>query len=275
MSLPGASLAPAALTLALLASLASPHTSAAQQAPIRLENGRLRVGFDPRDGRLVEFADRRSGQSFVTARLDTLGVWDLHVAGRDSGAARRVRPADARRFRWSRLGGGAAPALRLTWDDFRVDGVPEAKDLRVTATVRLRADAALSEWRIRLDGAAGVGVDSVRFPRLGGVPSLGGDGAAEELAVPQWMGQRTREPRRLLAGPEGRGRRLEWFYPGQLSLQAIALYRSGGPGLYLAADDSLAYRKSFALWGAPDGTAGYEMVHLPADPGRAATYEPR
>ena len=55
-----------------------------------------------------------------------------------------------------------------------------------------------------------------------------------------------------LAGPDGNGRRLEWAYPGTLSLQMIALYRRGGGGLYAAADDTLAYRKTFVLWGERD-----------------------
>src|SRR5207247_1334557 len=46
-----------------------------------------------------------------------------------------------------------------------------------------------------------------------------------------------------------------------LSLQVIALYRRGGGGLYAAADDTLAYRKTFAVWGEPDGARGYELVH--------------
>src|SRR2546427_9238930 len=46
-----------------------------------------------------------------------------------------------------------------------------------------------------------------------------------ELAVPRWMGALARQPAALLAGPDGKGRRLEWTYPGTLSLQAIALYQ--------------------------------------------------
>ena len=253
------------LAAALVCSAPAAHAQSAA-APIRLENAQMRVVFDAKDGHVVELVDRKSGKAFLTSPADTLGVWDVHVAD-EGGSARRLRPADARRFRFSRSSVGAAPAVRLVWDGFA-----DAPKLAVTATVRLRAAEPMSEWRIRLDGIGGIGVDSVRFPRIGGVASLG---AREELAVPQWMGERTREPRRLLAGADGKGRRLEWFYPGRMSFQALALYDAGGPGLYLAADDSLAYRKSFAVWGASDGSAGYEMVHLPENPGRAASYAPR
>jgi hypothetical protein len=86
----------------------------------------------------------------------------------------------------------------LTWDRFG----PASPALRVTATVRARADTT-SAWTITLDGIDGVAVEQLRFPRVTGITALG---VAEELAVPLWMGQRTREPRRLLAGADGRGR---------------------------------------------------------------------
>src|SRR5207247_648318 len=91
-----------------------------------------------------------------------------------------------------------------------------------------------------------------RFPRLAGIPRLGDD---EELAVPRWMGALARNSAALKIC------RLEWAYPGTLSLQMLALYRRGGGGLYAAADDTLAYRKTFALWGEPDGSRGYELIH--------------
>src|SRR5256885_12276636 len=66
--------------------------------------------------------------------------------------------------------------------------------------------------------------DQVRFPRLARIPPLG---RGEELAVPRWMGALARDPATLLAGPDGKGRRFEWAYPGTLSLQVMALYRRG------------------------------------------------
>ncbi len=66
----------------------------------------------------------------------------------------------------------------------------------------------------------------------------------------------------MLAGNDGKGRRMEFVYPGALSMQAIALSSATRGGLYFAADDSAAYRKSFALWGSADGSTGYDMVHL-------------
>ena len=43
-------------------------------------------------------------------------------------------------------------------------------------------------------------MEQVRFPRITGIPPLG---PGEELAVPQWMGQRTKDPRAQFAGRDG------------------------------------------------------------------------
>src|SRR5438046_10201126 len=85
------------------------------------------------------------------------------------------------------------------------------------------------------------------------------------------MGALARGPAGLLPGPDGKGRRLEWAYPGTLSLQVMALYRRGGAGLYAAADDTLAYRKTFAVWGDSDGARGYELIHPLENPASPRT----
>jgi len=227
-----------------------------------LENTRLRLGFDPSNGSLLELTDRASGQSFVDVRRAT-GLWRLDRLGAsDSGLV----PSSARSFSWHDLAGdGPGRGLALVWSDF---GLNEAPGLRVTATVRLQGDSALSEWRVVVDSPGALAIEQVRFPRIAGIPRLGG---GEELAVPRWMGALARDPATLLAGPDGKGRRLEWAYPGTLSLQVLALYRRGDAGLYVAADDTLAYRKTFALWGDSDGSRGYELVHPLENPARPRT----
>ncbi len=217
-----------------------------------LQNDRLRLGFDPSNGSLLALTDRASGQSFVDGRR-AAGIWRLdRLAPRDSGLV----PSSAGSFSWRELA-GERPGLTLVWGDF---GLSEAPRLRVTATVRLLGDSALSEWRIVVDSPGAIAIEQVRFPRLAAIPRLG---EGEELAVPRWMGALARDPATLLAGPDGKGRRLEWAYPGTLSLQVLGLYRRGrgGAGLYAAADDTLAYRKTFAIWGDSDGSRGYELIH--------------
>ena len=77
------------------------------------------------------------------------------------------------------------------------------------------------------------------------------------------MGQLADDPRALLAGKSGQGIRLEWAYPGLLSLQCLAFYARPGTGLYVAANDTAAFRKTFAMFGDKAGNVGCETVHLP------------
>src|SRR3989449_2221357 len=233
--------------------------SATVQAPPRdtlwLENASIRLGFDPSNGSLQDVTDRATAQSFLEARAarTAAGIWQLD---RLAPGASALVPSSARTFSWHRLA-GERPGLALVWSDF---GLTEAPALRVTAAVRLYRDSSLSEWRIVVGSLGPLAVEQVRFPRLTGMRQLG---AREELAVPRWMGALARDPAMLLAGPDGKGRRIEWSYPGTLSLQVIALYRRGGGGLYAAADDTLAYRKTFAVWGDSNGSRGYELGYPP------------
>jgi hypothetical protein len=110
-----------------------------------------------------------------------------------------------------------------------------------------------------VDGLGEMSLCQLRFPRMLDIPKQ----ANESLAVPVWMGQRTDNPRQILAGADGQGKRLEWSYPGQLSLQCLAFYAPGGSGLYLACDDTVAFRKAFACFGDNEGKVGCEVVHLP------------
>jgi hypothetical protein len=245
------------LALAALVGASRPAVARAQLASrATLAGPGIRLAVSTADGHVAELGDGR-GRVLAGVPHDSVGLWSLDRA---PGTA-PIHAAQAARFAWRRVD---ARTLELTWDRFA-----EAPALRVVATAARRADTTIA-WRIRLAGIQGEGIEGVRFPRIGGVAL--GDGA--ELAVPLWMGQRARDPRRLLAGADGTGRRLEWAYPGNMSLQAIALSSAERGGLYLASDDTAAYRKSFALWGMPNGSAGYEMVHLPSDPGKAATYAP-
>jgi hypothetical protein len=222
-----------------------------------LENHALRLGFDATNGALLAFTDRASGDEFAGAA----GARDIWRLDRLTPGDSAVSPSSARSFYWQRLeGGGARPGVALVWSDF---GLTQAPALRVSVEVRLLGDSAMTEWRITVDSTGGgpLGIAQARFPRLAIPPRSG-----EELAVPRWMGALARDPATLLAGPDGKGRRLEWTYPGTLSLQMLTLYRRDGAGLYAATDDTLAYRKTFAIWGDVDGSRGYEIVHPWANP---------
>lgn len=174
-----------------------------------------------------------------------------------------IEATAAARFSWSRAK-GATPALELRWEGF-----PNFPSLVVQATVAVDADSTTT-WHIALDGMNGVGIERVLFPRLGGIGLTEG----AQLAVPLWMGQLARNPRTVLSGPDGKGRRFEWASPGQLSMQMIALTRGTAAGFYWATDDSLSYRHSFIMSGDGEGYGRAEVAHVVADPARATSYAP-
>ncbi|MHB1192950.1 MAG: DUF6259 domain-containing protein [Longimicrobiales bacterium] len=223
---------------------------------IRMSNQQIRLGFEDQRGSLVELIDLATGQAFVApgATLGDLWLLDLPAGG----ARAAVSPTDAGRFGMRRPDG--SDILLLEWFDFGLEAAP---DLHVSVTVRPQGAEPMTEWHISLSGLGTLGVEQVRFPRIVGIPPLG---PGEEMAVPQWMGQRTRDPRAQFAGRDGRGGRREWAYPGQMAIQMLALYRPDQAGLYLAADDTLAYRKSFAFWGDGTGSISYEVVQALSDP---------
>jgi hypothetical protein len=226
---------------------------AAGAYPVRLSNGLLEVGLDPEDGSLVELRDLQTKHNHASPVPKQGGLWQLEL--KQSGTSRTVSATNAKSFHCERL--PDAPAgLLLVWEDF---GLPTAPELRARATVRLEDGAPMSEWELTVGGISPSALGKVHFPRLAGIAQQ----PSEALAVPVWLGQQTTEPRKLLSGPDGRGQRLEWTYPGLLSVQCVAFYQPGGPGLYFACDDTAAFVKTFAFFGDARGDVGCEAVHLP------------
>lgn len=239
-----------AATLVVLTLLARSDT-------LWLQNNALRLGFDSQNGALVSIVERTTNTELLTSHQRN-GVFRIDPFTTGDSA---ITAGDARDFRYQRLNNG----LRLTWRSF-----PQQRNLRVTATVTLRG--AMSDWQIVVDSIGALKIEQVRFPRIEGLRTLGDD----ELAVPRWMGALARNPNRLLVSNDGKGRRMEFAYPGTMSLQMIAWYKRGGAGLYASSDDTLAYRKTFALWGDSDGTHNYELVHPLENPGsERARWSPR
>jgi hypothetical protein len=244
--------------------LPTPLPAQTSAATVRIENATMRVGFDSGDGELRELVDLQSGRNLLRsvtpeARRGGAGdgeVWRLELVGGDT-----IGAGDAREFEVERGAGGRE--LGLTWKSFDLEG---ARGLAVTVTVKVDADSALSEWRIALHGAGGVRVERVHFPRVAAIAPMG---EAERLAVPRWMGALAKDPRALLTDSAGKPRRLEWVYPGALSLQALALYEENGPGFYAASHDTMAYHKSFAVWGNADSSTGFELAQLLENPAKA------
>ena len=236
--------------LAILAAAAPSRAALPEALPV-LENAGLRVAFDPDSGRLAEFTDRMNGHAFVEAAA--MGdLWTLHML--PPCPVTQIAPGSAQSFTYAFLDDHHG-ALKLAWRDF---GVAEAPDLQVVATVSLDPDVSTAHWRIAVENTANLPLASLRFPRIPGIAPQ----ENERLAAPIWMGQLAEEPRRFLSRPEKPGR-MEWEYPGVLSLQCIALYREDGPGLFISSDDPAAFAKRFCVFGGAENRAGLEVVHLP------------
>lgn len=247
-----------AVLLSTMLAIGIPRAGKAQSRhnPV-LSSEAIRLELSATDGHVLSLRDG-FGRSLGGAVTDSVGLWSLDL--KPGWGVPAIRASQAGHFTWRMSG---AHTLELVWNHFAGTAAPR---LSVRATVVLRPDTTVA-FHVVLAGIRGIPVDKVNFPRITGIAT---SGSGQELAVPAWMGQIGRDPRALLAS----GKRLEFFYPGALSLQMLSLSSDKAGGLYFAADDSLSFRKSFLLWGEPDGSAGYEMVHMPSDPGQSNTYSP-
>jgi hypothetical protein len=245
-----------ALTVVCLAALPGVIHAQARDT-IHVRNAALAFSFDARDGALLDIHDIASGHRFLRTASP---LWQLEPRAE---GARAVVPDDARHFAWRTLS-HSPQAVQLVWSGFERADAPT---LRVTVTVTMDAREATADWRITLDSLGTLAIEQVRFPRVDGITPM----PDEELVIPRWMGTLARNTSTVLTRA-GAPARLEYAYPGTLSLQLLALYSRGGPGLYAAADDTLSYRKSFAVWARSDGARGYEMVHALEDPDRPRTH---
>jgi Domain of unknown function (DUF6259) len=251
-----------AVAVAAWESLAAPSGAhATEPAVLYLSGAGLRVGIARQTGALAELRDLRARRNLTGGTPAAL--WELEFLSGTNLVL--VMPGQAKSFHGERLGHGRAQRLQLAWESF---GLRAAPGLRVRVDVTLDGELPVSRWRIGVEGLGEVMLDKVRFPRLLNLPSQ----ENERLAVPLWLGQETAKARELVShagAPTGAsrvpagGKRLEWAYPGLLSLQCLAFYKQGGPGLYVACDDAAAYRKTFAFFGDGQGNASCELVHLP------------
>ena len=233
--------------------LAADEQGARRAEVVSVDNGLLRVAVDRRDGKLLELVDLEAKHNHVGDAEEIGGLWELEVVA--DGQRNALTPAMAKAFRCEILPPGQT-GLRLIWDGV---ALPGASECSVEATVRLDEDEPISRWAIAVTKTPGLGLGTIRFPRVSGLARQ----SDERLAVPAWMGQRVADPRSLLRGSAGRGRRLSWDYPGRLSMQCLAYYQDGGCGFYTACDDTTAMRKTFSIWGTAGDDVHYEMAHYP------------
>ncbi len=245
---------------------------------VRIGTPWLELEADRDTGAILALIDQASKQNFASA--GTNGLWELELGGTP---ARVLSPADAQSCEVTRLN-AADPGLRLAWSQF---GLADAPGLRVEVTVLLETQRALSRWQLAVKSPGPRAIGKIRFPRLLDLPQM----ERERLAVPFWAGLLSSDPRGIFASSVPAGGRRDYDYPGLGSMQFLAFYSEGGPGLYLAADDTASYRKLFAVFsrpsvvstngapiaGAENGTKtcplpdlNVEIVHLPERPSAPA-----
>ena len=236
--------------LGLAAAVAQPSPLSAGGAQISLFNAGLRVGIDSQAGGLAELKDLEANR--FLAGGGSAPLWELEIQAGSS--LQTVAPREARSFHCERVGSDHSRRLRLVWSHFQLLAAP---GLRVEVNVSLEDHQPMSRWKLSLHGIDGLRLYKLHFPRL---PNLRRQ-EHELLAVPVWLGQQTANARQQVDATVGR--RLEWAYPGFLSLQCLAFYQPGGAGLYVACDDATAFRKAFAFFGEAQGEVSCELVHMP------------
>ena len=246
-------LATLCLLLGTLPALLAASPPDGQSAPLSLGNCHLEILLHGDCGSLLQIRDAATGHDHLAVSAETAGgLWSLRARGEQGDV--HVAPAGAKSFRWQKSSDGKS--LRLIWSDFQLPAAPE---LAVEVDLRLDEQVPDSTWELAIRRPGGLSVDEIHFPIVSGIAPQQG----EMLAIPHWMGETRAEPRKLLAGADGKGRRLQWPYPGHLSLQCLAWYRDRGPGIYAACRDATAQRKSFAVWRDRQSQVGLEVVHYP------------
>ena len=216
---------------------------------LQISTAYLQLRFDPVHGQITSLEDRHTGMNLLDPAVSP-GLWRLEFGEN----AQSISPQDAKKFDSIRMP-GREPQMRFIWWDFG----STAPELQVEVLVRLDRNSALSRWQLKTTGLAGKALRRVRFPHIPGIARQ----KAEMLAIPAWMGQETSDPRKMIFADPNRPRRLEWAYPGGLSLQCLAWYAHEGTGLYLACEDTAAFRKTLAVFGDSQQNTGCEWVHLP------------
>lgn len=224
---------------------------------IIIDNGKIALGFDKNNGSLSVFRDIQNSHDWFDAASVTGSPWEIEFT--KDGVSELIDFSSATKFSSSK----PDPAtIVLKWKKFNK---PEISKLEVEAKISLDKDKALSYWNISVRNYDGKLLKQVLFPRIAGLK----EGGNEYLAVPQWMGQIMKDPRKNLAAIKSRIRKYEWIYPG-LSFQCLALYDPEKCGFYAASNDSLSYIKNFSFSLDTLNTLVYRMHNLPSlDPSSA------
>lgn len=223
------------------------------QEAITLNNGEIEMNFSNKNGSLMSFKDLASSQELLDSAVTQGSLWEIEINSNED--VKMIDATGATDFKYSLVDNGS---LLLEWNNF---SSVETKKLKVSVTVNLDKEDPMSNWGISLDGTSGMEIRQINFPRIQGIKDIGD----EYLAAPLWLGQLVDGPREdlIVRKEKGNSARYVYGYPGPLSLQLMTFYDPNNYGLYLSANDSLAYSKSFSLSIEENNALVYEMFHYP------------
>ena len=191
-------------------------------APATLENGRIRVTFNPSaHGAFTSFTDLQTGTGFIVTNARAL--YALSFAG----GTRTLTTADAENT-----------TLRCENGEVTITS-PRHGGLDVAVTCRFRLDAKTSmlHGRIAVSNGLDNALRSVRFPVIDLPRDLGSVQSRDCLLLPNCDGMLIRHPMASDGLPS-------LTYPGNASLQCFARYNEQS-GLFVAAFDDSGQTKSF------------------------------
>ena len=236
---------------------------------VRLGNALVELGFSASDGALNSIIDKASG---CEMRRDAAAPGALYRLALRRAADREIEwleSRDAGSFEWRADEDDGTAVLTLVSSGFA------GREVRVTVTVTLNADSALSAWRMRVDGVGDATVYQLTCPIVSGLFVVGDPAPGEAIAFPRQsegylyrnpFPVRDRLPLRAGAGPEtadiGIGE-LHGLYPGNIPVQFCACYHDEA-GLYLATHDAGQNVKTFGLTPV-DGSPVLSVSHLPSE----------
>ena len=191
-------------------------------------------------------------------------LWGFDSAGRDGGT-RAVAPSPAFTFTHYAKSG----TLHLLWE--KPGTKVEVRIWNLEGQMAMKIAVVLPE---------GEALGRVRFPILGGLPTLSENGADDRLLLPWQNGFVIRDPLHTLLDKQealpfwcGRGgRKYENEYPAQYSYQFSAYYAAAG-GLFFGTRDSGAHIMTVGYYLREDALRfDYRITQYPEDMGRCRRY---
>ncbi|WP_142784773.1 DUF6259 domain-containing protein [Changchengzhania lutea] len=230
---------------------------------ITIENGKIELGFDAHTGALLVFRNIDNSYNFLDSESVPVSLWEVELF--NNSETKTIDMTNASDFNFEKRD---AYNLVLTWDKFKEI---KNEDFKIIANIKLEKDKTMSSWKITVEGTKGKKISKVVFPIISGIKDLGD----ENLAVPNWMGVKAKNPRDRLLKLESKEKKYQWEYPGRMSMQCIALYNDSKKfGLYTSCNDSLAYKKSFSYTLDSINNLTYKIANYPSIDKEAKSYSP-